>query len=222
MIKLLDKDTVARIAAGEVIERPASVVKELVENALDAGATRITVEVRAGGTTLIRVSDNGSGIPAAEVELAFERHATSKITSLDDLQSLATLGFRGEALPSIAAVAEVECLTGADGEPAGTLLKLDNGVITERRAQGRSRGTTVTVRNLFGRVPARLKFLKSAAAESGRIADVVSQYALAFPEVAFALVVEGKTSLRTPGNGHLLEALIEVFGLETAARMLEI
>ncbi len=222
MIKLLDKDTVARIAAGEVIERPASVVKELVENALDAGATRITVEVRAGGTTLIRVSDNGSGIPAAEVEVAFERHATSKITSLDDLQSLATLGFRGEALPSIAAVAEVECLTGADGEPAGTLLKLDNGVITERRAQGRSRGTTVTVRNLFGRVPARLKFLKSAAAESGRIADVVSQYALAFPEVAFALVVEGRAALRTPGNGHLLEALIEVFGLETAGRMLEI
>ncbi len=222
MIKLLDKDTIARIAAGEVIERPASVVKELVENALDAGSTQITVEVRGGGIALIRISDNGCGIPAAEAETAFERHATSKISSLSDLDSLSTLGFRGEALPSIAAAGDVEMLTRVAEEQAATLLKFESGVLIEKSAGFRTPGTTLTLRNLFRRMPARLKFLKTEGTEAGKIAEVVSQYALAYPEVAFTIQNEGKTTLRTPGKGRLMEAMIEVFGLETADKMLEI
>ena len=221
-IKVLDPKTVARIAAGEVVERPASVVKELVENALDAGATQITVEVRGGGVSLLRVTDNGVGIPAAEVELAFERHATSKITSADDLSSVQTLGFRGEALASIAAVAQVDMVTATAGEGAGAYLALENGVVTHRGSQGRSPGTTVTVTNLFRKLPARLKFLKSPATENSHIANVVSQYALAFPEVKFTLMVEGRVTLRTPGSGRLLDSVAQVYGLEVARNILEI
>ncbi len=178
-IKVLDTQVISQIAAGEVIERPASVTKELLENALDAGSSQITIEIKAGGVSLIRVTDNGNGIPGDDVELAFERHATSKITSFQDLQQLSTLGFRGEALPSIAAVAQVQMITCARGETTGTYLSLDNGKIVQHQPQARSSGTTVTVQNLFRRIPARLKFLKSEATESGRIADIVSQYALA-------------------------------------------
>jgi DNA mismatch repair protein MutL len=221
-IKLLDKETIARIAAGEVVERPASVVKELVENALDAGASRIEVEVRGGGINLIRVTDNGSGIPSDEVALAFERHATSKISRPDDLQNIGSLGFRGEALPSIAAVAKVEVLTCAEGESAGTFLTLEGGVVTQKKGQARVRGMTVTVSNLFQRVPARLKFLKSIPTESGRVADVVSQYALAYPEVSFTLSVDGREKLRTSGRGRLLDSIIDVYGVEMAGKMLPI
>jgi DNA mismatch repair protein MutL len=220
-IKILDKEVVAQIAAGEVVERPASVVKELVENALDAGASQISVEVRGGGVSLIRVIDNGSGIPAGEVALAFERHATSKIDSIGDLQSIGSLGFRGEALPSIAAVAQVEIVTCA-GESAGTCISLEGSTIVSQRNQARARGTTVTVRNLFRRVPARLKFLKSAPTENSHIANVVSQYALAFPEVAFNLSVDGKSTLRTSGRGKLMDSIIDVYGVAMASKMLEI
>ncbi len=221
-IKVLDKKVISQIAAGEVVERPASVVKELVENALDAGSTQITVEARGGGTDLIRVSDNGSGIPAGEVLLAFERHATSKVSSLDDLQSINSLGFRGEALPSIAAVAHVEVVTCADGEAAGTSLSMEDGAVVSRKSQGRSRGTTIAVRHLFGNVPARLKFLKSAATENAHIANVVSQYALAFPGVGFTLLIDGKETLRTSGRGKLLDSIIDVYGLDTAQHMLKV
>jgi DNA mismatch repair protein MutL len=221
-IKILDKDTINQIAAGEVVERPASVVKELVENALDAGATQISVEVRGGGISLIVVADNGSGITAAEVGLAFERHATSKITGAPGLSRITTLGFRGEALPSIAAVADVTMLTCSEGEKAGTFISLEDGVVSGQRSQARVRGTTLTVRNLFQRVPARLKFLKSIPTENGHIAGVVSQYALAFPGVAFTLVVDGKESLRTSGQGRLIDAIIDVYGAETAAKMLPV
>ncbi len=221
-IKLLDQEVIAQIAAGEVVERPASVVKELIENALDAGSGQISVEVRGGGVSLIRVIDDGSGIPSAEVGLVFKRHATSKIGSIDDLQSIGTLGFRGEALASIAAVAEVDIVTCAAGEAVGTYLKLENGVTVSRSDQGRARGTTVTVRNLFRRVPARLKFLKSAATENSHIANVVSQYALAFPEVKFVLLVEGRQALDTPGRGQLIGSVIEVYGAEVAQNMLEV
>jgi len=213
---------VARIAAGEVVERPASVVKELVENSLDAGASQISVEVRGGGVSLIRVMDNGSGIPAADVELAFDRYATSKIGSLDDLEAISSLGFRGEALPSIAAVAQVDIVTRAAGEPVGTYLSWQDGGVVDRESQGRPQGTTVTVKNLFRKVPARLKFLKSPATENSHIANVVSRYALAFPEVKFALFIDGKASLRTPGSGRLIDSIIEVYGLEIARNMLEI
>ena len=221
-IKALAPQVVARIAAGEVVERPASVVKELVENSLDAGATRISVEVGGGGVSLIKVTDNGAGIPSPEVELAFERYATSKIGDLDDLESIASLGFRGEALPSITAVAQVDMTTCADGEKAGTHLGLKDGAIAERTTKGRSKGTTVSVLNLFRKIPARLKFLKSVATENSHIANVVSQYALAFPEVKFSLSLDDRMALRTPGSGKLLDSIAEVYGAEIAGNMIEV
>ncbi len=221
-IKVLDPQVVAQIAAGEVVERPASVVKELVENSLDAGSSQISVEVMGGGVSLIRVTDNGCGVPSAEVELAFDRYATSKIANLDDLDSIKSLGFRGEALPSIAAVAQVDLFTCAAGEKVGTYLILKDGAIVTRRSQGRSQGTTVVVRNLFRKIPARLKFLKSVATENSRIANVVSQYALAFPEVRFSLSIDGRVALRTSGSGRLLDSIAEVYGAEVAENMLEI
>jgi len=221
-VKVLDPKIVSRIAAGEVVERPASVVKELVENSLDAGASQIAIEVRGGGVSLIRVTDNGVGIPSEEVELAFERYATSKIGNLEDLESINSLGFRGEALPSIAAVAKVDIVTGAVGESVGTSLTVTDGVVENRESHGRSQGTTVTVHNLFRKVPARLKFLKSRATENSHIANVVTQYALAFPEVKFTLLIDGRQALRTPGNGRLIDSVIEIYGVEVAQNMLEI
>jgi len=221
-IKVLTPEVVSKIAAGEVVERPASVVKELIENSLDAGATQIAIEARGGGVALIRVVDNGSGIPADEVELAFSRHATSKIESVSDLDSISSLGFRGEALASIAAVAEVEMLTRTAQEVAGTYLRLKGGIVIERSKKGCPQGTTVTVRNLFRNVPARLKFLKSSATESSHISSVVSQYSLAFPEVKFSLIMDGRMALQTPGSGDLRDALIKVYGLEAAEAMLPV
>jgi DNA mismatch repair protein MutL len=221
-IKLLDPQIVSRIAAGEVVERPASVVKELVENALDAGSSQISVEVRGGGVSSIRVIDNGVGIPPGEVELAFDRYATSKIGSLDDLESISSLGFRGEALPSITTVSQTDIVTCAAGEQVGTYLNLEEGVTTSRERQGRSQGTTITVRNLFRKVPARLKFLKSQVTENSHIAQVVTLYALSFPEVKFTLLIDGRVALRTPGSGKLIDSVIEVYGLEVARNMLEI
>lgn len=221
-IKALAPQVVARIAAGEVVERPASVVKELVENSLDAGATQISVEVEGGGVSLIKVNDNGAGIPSQEVELAFERYATSKIDELDDLEHISSLGFRGEALPSITAVAQVAMTTCADGEKAGTYLGLKDGAITGRSTKGRSQGTTVSVLNLFRKMPARLKFLKSVATEHSHIANVVSQYALAFPEVKFSLSIDGRAALNTTGNGKLLDSIAGVYGAEIARNMIDL
>ncbi|MDD5094907.1 MAG: DNA mismatch repair endonuclease MutL [Dehalococcoidia bacterium] len=221
-IKVLASDIISRIAAGEVIERPASVVKELVENSLDAGATQIAVEINGGGIHLIRVADNGMGIPADEVELAFERHATGKLTSDADLEIISTLGFRGEALPSIASVSEVSIVTRHQDESIGTITKLERGVTTSKTKQAAPQGTIITVRNLFQNVPARLKFLKSAATETSHTSHLVAQYTLAFPEVKFTLTVNGRTTLRSPGNGNLKDTLIEVYGVETAKSMLEI
>jgi DNA mismatch repair protein MutL len=221
-IKILAREVISKIAAGEVVERPASVVKELVENALDAGASQINVEAQGGGVSLIRVTDNGSGIPANDVELAFHRYATSKIDTLTDLEKISTLGFRGEALPSIAAAAEVEILTKADVDAAGTYLYLKNGNIVKHEKRSRPQGTTITVHHLFRDFPARLKFLKSATTESGHIANLLSQYALAFPEVKFNLVLDGRLTIKTPGNGSLRDCVAEVYGLEVAKQMLEI
>lgn len=215
-IRVLSPEVANGIAAGEVIERPASVVKELVENALDAGASEVTIEVAGGGARLIRVADNGCGIPAEEVALAFERHATSKLADLADLQRLATLGFRGEALPSIAAVATVVCFTRATNEPLGVWVRLEGGRIVAQRARARPPGTTITVEELFRLHPARLAFLRSPAAELAAIANVVTNLALAFPEVRFRLLNEGKELLATPGTGDLREAVLAIYGLETA------
>ena len=221
-IRVLAPDVVSKIAAGEVIERPASVVKELIENSLDAGATQIAVEAQGGGVELIKVSDNGAGIPASELELAFHRHATSKIGDLDDLERISSLGFRGEALPSIAAVAEVEIATQTSSDAVGSQVCFRNGEVVRRESRARPRGTTVTVRRLFRYFPARLKFLKSVTTENSQIAHLLSQYALAFPEVSFSLVLDGRTTLRTAGSGNLREVVNEVYGSEPAQRMLEV
>ncbi len=221
-IEVLSPDVVSRIAAGEVVERPASVVKELIENSLDAGASQVAVEVRGGGVDLIRVRDDGRGIPAEEVELAFRPHATSKIRSLADLDTGTSLGFRGEALHSVALVAEVELLTRTQDEPSGTRVALRNGAVTDRGVRAAAPGTTVTVRRLFRDLPARLKFLKSAATEGNQITSLVSQYCLAFPGVKFTLTADGREVLRTPGSGSLKDAMARVYGLDVARSMLEI
>ena len=221
-IKVLTPEVVSKIAAGEVIERPASVVKELVENSLDAGASEINVETRGGGVELIRVSDNGIGIPASELELAFYRYATSKIADLVDLEDISSLGFRGEALPSIAAVAEVEILTRAPLESIGSYINLRKGEIVARESRPRQQGTSVVIRRLFRYLPARLKFLKSAATENSHIAYLVNQYALAFPEVRFSLITDKRNNLSTQGDGSLRNAVSQIYGLEFAQRMLEV
>jgi DNA mismatch repair protein MutL len=221
MIKVLDKDTVARIAAGEVVERPAAVVKELVENAIDSGATEIAVEARGGGVGVIQVSDNGSGIAPEELEIAFQRHATSKLSGTADLDSISTLGFRGEALPSIAAVAEVEMISCPAGK-SGAFISFVDGKVVGKGSRARSTGTTVTVRNLFRSVPARLKFLRSTATENGHIANIVSQYALAYPEIKFTLAMDGRPTVSTTGSGRLLDGVLSIYGLDIARSMIEI
>ena len=221
-IKVLEPEVVSKIAAGEVIERPASVVKELIENSLDAGATQIAVEARGGGVELIKVSDNGVGIPASELELAFHRYATSKISNITDLGSIGSLGFRGEALPSIAAVAEVEILTQTSSDSIGSYMYLRKGDVVRKESRARPQGNTITVRRLFRYFPVRLKFLKSVNTENSHIAHLVSEYALAFPEVKFSLVLDKRLSLRTAGNGDLREVVNEIYGSELAQRMLQV
>nr|WP_290666116.1 DNA mismatch repair endonuclease MutL [Ardenticatena sp.] len=219
-IHILPPDVANKIAAGEVVERPASVVKELVENALDAGATDIRVEIAKGGQSLIRVADNGCGIPADEVELAFQHHATSKVYDADDLFAIQTLGFRGEALPSIAAVSRVTVLTRPREQPAGVELRLEGGKVVARRTAAAPAGTIITVEDLFFNVPARRKFLRTVATETSLIAEIVSHYALAYPERRFTLIADGRTTLQTAGSGDLKDALLAVYGLDVARHML--
>ncbi|MHB8577166.1 MAG: DNA mismatch repair endonuclease MutL [Dehalococcoidia bacterium] len=221
-IHVLPPKVAATIAAGEVVERPASVVKELVENAIDAGAGTIRVEIERGGLDLIRVSDDGSGISPDELELACQRHATSKLALTADLADLHTLGFRGEALPSIVAAADVQLASRTGLDAAGGAVRFRAGAFVERVQFGGSKGTAVTVRNLFAAQPARLKFLRSPAAESGQIAAAVNPYAIAYPEIRFALTVDGRQVLQTTGSGDLRDAAARVLGGETAAVMLDI
>ena len=221
-IRVLPPEVAARIAAGEVVERPASVVKELVENALDAGASRITVEAAAGGVELVRVTDDGCGIEAIELETAFARHATSKLPDDEELSRVTTLGFRGEALPSIAAVAEVEIVSRSPGCDSAAYLKLAPQAPPERGSRGAPPGTSVNVRGLFARLPARRKFLRSAASETNAIVAVVSHYALAYPEVRFTLLLDGRRGLQTPGSGDLRDAAAAVYGVDVAAAMLAV
>ena len=215
-IQRLSQEVADAIAAGEVIERPASVVKELVENALDAGARRISIDVRGAGRTSMRISDDGSGIPADELELAFTRHATSKVSSLSDLQAICSLGFRGEALASIAAVADVECSS------AGARIHLRAGELIDRGAGPLVPGVTIEVRDLFANVPARLKFLKSDATEVAAIRDAVIALALLHPHVRFQLTIDGRTSLTTAGDGDRRRASAALHGAAVATEMLEI
>lgn len=219
-IRILSADVAAKIAAGEVVERPASVVKELMENSIDAGASEIKVQVRQGGKRLISVADNGSGIPADEVELAFARHATSKISSVDDLTRIRTLGFRGEALASIAAVAQVTLLTRTADETVGTLLRVTDGHIAHREGRGAPVGTVITVENLFAAIPARLKFLRTDATERRHIDALITRYALAYPERRFVLQHDERLTFQTVGSGKLHDALVQVYGLDVVRQML--
>lgn len=212
-ISVLPPEVVEKIAAGEVIERPASVVKELIENSLDSGASRIEVHLVGAGLTEITVRDDGCGIPAAEVEVAFRRHATSKLLSLDDLERLRTLGFRGEALASIAAVSDVTLSTCHRDEIAGSRVRVRFGQRPERHSEAHGPGTVITVRELFANVPARRRFLRRPATETQLVVSLVSRYAVAHPEVSFALTVDGRQVLRTVGGG-LLDAIRRVHGPE--------
>ncbi|MDQ6772362.1 MAG: DNA mismatch repair endonuclease MutL [Candidatus Dormibacteraeota bacterium] len=215
-IRLLPQPVADAIAAGEVVERPASVVKELVENALDSRPGRVTVEVRGAGRTLIRVVDDGCGIPPDELELAFARHATSKLATLEDLAAIASLGFRGEALASVAAVADVEARSG------GARIRLRGGRVLESGVAMPVPGTVVEVRDLFATTPARLKFLKSDATEAAACLKAVQPYALLYPEVRFEVLMEGRAALRAPGSGELRAAAVAVFGAAVAGELLDV
>ncbi len=221
-IRQLEPDVAAKIAAGEVVERPASVVKELIENSIDAGASQIRVDLVNGGLQLIHVTDNGSGIPADELQLALARHATSKVARIDDLEHIRSLGFRGEALASIAAVAEVTLLSHHRGSSRGAQVSAINGQISEVTTAALPEGTAMTVRNLFSAVPARLKFLKSRNTEISHCLHLLEQYTLAYPEIRFSVFSEERQIFATPGDGQLSSVLIEIYGLQVAEQMVPI
>jgi DNA mismatch repair protein MutL len=221
-IRVLPDEVATRIAAGEVVERPASVIKELIENAIDAGASDIRLDIVGGGHKRMRVVDNGSGIPAAEVELAFARHSTSKLTSVDDLEHIHTLGFRGEALASIASVARVTLETRAAGEAVGTQVRLEGGMLTAREPSGRPPGTAITVADLFYNVPARRKFLRTERTERRHIDVLVTRYAMAYPDLRFSLSHEGRNTFHSDGSGDLREVLLSVYGSTNSAHMIKV
>ncbi len=222
MIKVLEQDTIDQIAAGEVVERPASIVKELVENAVDAGAGAVTVEIRDGGISQIRVTDNGEGIDESQVRAAFLRHATSKLEKLSDLDTIMTHGFRGEALSSIGAVSMVEMITKRAGSLTGTRYRIEGGREIGLEQIGAPEGTTILVRNLFYNVPARKKFLKSAVTEAGYINELMERIALSHPGISFKLINGGKTRLYTSGNHQLKDVIYGIYGREIAAAIVEV
>src|ERR671912_1057608 len=221
-IRVLSDHVANQIAAGEVVERPASVAKELVENSIDAGARRVEVDVEAGGRRLLRVSDDGEGMTRDDALLAFERHATSKITTAEDLERVSTLGFRGEALASIASVARVELLTQREGETEGTRVLIEGGRMRDVAPAARPRGTTIAVRDLFFNIPARRKFLRSEATESFHLTNLVTHYALAHPEISFALTNNGRETLRADAAADLGERAYQIFGAEFLDNLLEV
>jgi len=221
IIHALSRETIDRIAAGEVVERPASLLKELIENALDAGATRIGLELSGGGIEMLRLSDDGAGIAAEDLPAALERHATSKIRELDDIEGVATFGFRGEALASIASVATLEIISRVPGEPSAWMLRARDGEVPALRPSTREPGTTVTVRDLFARVPVRKKFLKSAAGEKRQVMRIWERYLLSHPEVAFRLVDEDREAIQFAST-TLRERVADVLGAGLARQMVEV
>jgi DNA mismatch repair protein MutL len=220
--QVLSEQLASQIAAGEVVERPSSVVKELVENSIDAGATVINVDIREAGRKRIQVADNGRGIPAAEIETAFRRHATSKLDSVEGLNSIATLGFRGEALAAIAAVCQLTVVSRPPDAEAGVRLSMDGGILSSRELVGAPQGTVISVENLFYNTPARLKFLKSDTTERKLIDEFVSRYALAYPGIRFRLTHNGRVTFQSSGNDSLLDVLIAIYGPEIARSLQEI
>ena len=221
-IKKLKASVISKISAGEVVERPASVVKELLENSVDASAQSVGIDILGSGLDQIKVSDDGSGIPTSEVELVFARHATSKLNSEADLESIRTLGFRGEALASIAAVSRVELVTRFSAEDTGVRLQLVDGILKDRKSIGVPPGTVIQVDNLFYNVPPRLKFLKSGSTERSLAKRVVSRYAMAYPHIRFSFVSDNRKGFRTYGNGNLLDVITSVYGSDVAENMVEI
>lgn len=222
MIKILEKNVADKIAAGEVIDRPVSIIKELVENSLDAGADSITIEISDGGKTYIRVTDNGCGIDPDQVELAFRRHATSKITSEQDLDTIATLGFRGEALASICAVSRVELITRTEESRTGRRVIIEGSDVISNSATGCPEGTTITVKDLFFNVPARNKFMASAASESRRIIDFASRIALSYPDIRFNVINSSKRVFTTSGKGNILASIISIYGTDTGKDLIPV
>ncbi len=221
-IQVLDQITIEKIAAGEVIERPASIVKELVENSIDAKAASVTVEIQDGGISLIRVTDNGSGIEREDIRNAFLRHSTSKIRKVEDLAHIASLGFRGEALSSISAVTRTELITKTKEDTFGTRYVIEGGVEQSLEDAGAPDGTTFLVRQLFYNVPARRKFLKTPMTEAGHVQDLLMRLALSHPEVAFTFINNGQTKMRTSGNGKLKDVIYSIYGREAAANLIEL
>ena len=221
-IQVLDQITIDKIAAGEVIERPASIVKELVENSIDAKAASVTVEIQDGGISLIRVTDNGSGIEREDIRNAFLRHSTSKIRKVEDLAHIASLGFRGEALSSISVVTRTELITKTKEDTFGTRYVIEGGVEQSLEDAGAPDGTTFLVRQLFYNVPARRKFLKTPMTEAGHVQDLLMRLALSHPEVAFTFINNGQTKMRTSGNGKLKDVIYSIYGREAAANLIEL
>ena len=222
MIKLLDKATIDKIAAGEVIERPLSVVKELLENSIDAKSTMITVEIKEGGLSFIRVTDNGIGIPKDQVKTAYLRHATSKIKTAEDLQGVTSLGFRGEALSTIAAVSQTEMVTKTEDSITGVKYTIHGGLEVELTEVGVPNGTTIIVRNLFYNTPARKKFLKTPMTEGSYIQDLVLKLALSHPEISFRLITNGQTKIETSGNGNPKDAIYQLFGRDITSNLIKV
>ena len=221
-IVLLDDATINKIAAGEVIERPASAVKEIMENSIDAGADKITVEIKNGGISYIRVTDNGKGIMQDDMEIAFERHATSKLRNADELSKVMSMGFRGEALASIAAIARVSLLSKTADSENGYEVIIEGGKILSKSEAGCSNGTSITIENLFYNTPVRYKFLKKDFTESGYIEDVVTRIALVHPEIAIKLINTGKTVIQTSGNGDLKSVVYGIYGKEVAENLINV
>ncbi len=221
-IRALSEEVSSAIAAGEVVERPSSIVKELIENSIDAAATTLKVQIRDGGKSLIEVADNGTGIPQEQVRLAIERYSTSKVETISDLQAISTLGFRGEALASMAAVSRMVLSTRADGDQVGTRLSVDGGEVGGTEQIGIPRGTSVQVKDLFFNVPARRRFLKTDTTERGWISRLVTRYAMGYAGIRFEYSSEGRTQLQTTGNGDLSEVLAAIYGLEVAQQMIPV
>ena len=221
-ITVLDQNTIDKIAAGEVIERPSSIVKELVENAIDAGANAVTTEIRDGGISFIRITDNGEGIPADQISTAFLRHATSKIKKVEDLLSVASLGFRGEALSSIAAVCQVEVITKTSGSLLGTRYRIEGGKEILQEEIGAPEGTTFLVNNVFFNTPARKKFLKTPVTEASYIGELMERMALSHPEVAFKFINNRQTKLHTSGNTNLKDIIYGIYGRDIASNLIEV
>lgn len=222
IIRILDENTANKIAAGEVVERPAAVVKELVENAIDAGSSTIEIEIIDGGIQSIRVTDDGKGMSYQDAQLAVKRHATSKILTAEDLETIQSLGFRGEALPSIAAVSKFTLTTRLQTEALGTYVEINGGVLAEVREAGAGSGTTITVTDLFFNTPARRKFLKTPSAESGHINDIVTKLAMSHPQMAFRLISNKRLVLSTGGSGQLVNVIADIYGHKVVPELIPV